>query len=69
MIVYESLTCHQCEKMDLTVIASKQSNMQKMLEKQIMCRSWRIFPHEQPLPKKQKKKKTVVDHSGNDTQY
>jgi len=58
--------------MDLTVTAniSKDSNMQKMLEKQRMCRSWRIFPHEQPLQTKTttttKKNKTVVDHSGND---
>ena len=26
-----------------TITASKESNMQKMLEKQRMCRSWRIF--------------------------
>ena len=59
------------EKMDLAIIAtaSKESNMKKMLEKQRMCRSWRIFPHEQQLQKNKNNKKTVVDHSGNDTQY
>ncbi len=43
--VYESLSCPQCENMDLKIIVTvgKGSNMQKMLENQRMCRSWRII--------------------------
>ncbi len=44
IVVFESLNCPQCEKMDLkhTVTAGKGSNMQKMLENCRIYRTWRI---------------------------
>ncbi len=56
---YESLDCPQYEKMNLknpTVAFRKDSNMQKMLEKQITAREQLSLNI-----------KTIVGHSGNNT--
>ncbi len=81
IVVFESINCPQCEKMDLKSYSHcwKGFKYAKMLENCRIYRTWRIClknsaqfncqnkqgTHEQPT----QNKRTVVDHPGNLTQY
>ncbi len=76
IVKYDSLSCPQCEKMDLKIIQSFKYT--KMLQNQRICGTWRIFlknsgqfncsgQTRDSWTTITKPKNTAVDHSGNNT--